>query len=67
MTEKEMEEILSLDNDVLDDVYQYWAPPSDTEIRIPPLIFARLKQDMAEFIMNYIRHLGLKQYVHYCL
>lgn len=46
-----MEELLSLDNEVLDDVYQYWAPPSNKEIRIPPLIWTRLKQDMAEFIV----------------
>ncbi len=47
-----MEEVLSLDDDVLDEFYQYWKPPSESELQIPPFIWTRLKQEMSEFIMN---------------
>lgn len=51
LSAQEMEDVLSLDDEVLDDVYQYWPPPSNTEIRIPPLIWARLQEDMSDFIV----------------
>jgi hypothetical protein len=47
-----MEELLSLDDEVLQDVYTHWAPPNDDIIRIPPLLWARLREDMRDFIMN---------------
>lgn len=37
LTEVEMEDVLSLDDQVLDDVYQYWDPPVKGIVRIPPL------------------------------
>lgn len=46
----EMTEILSLDDAVMQDVYQFWKPPSDTEIAIPPLLWTRLREQIQEFI-----------------
>lgn len=46
-----MEEALCLADPVLEDVYQYWPPPLNLALRIPPLLWARLKHDIADFIM----------------
>ena len=32
-----MEDILSIDDEVLNEIYEYWPPPTPTDLRIPPL------------------------------
>ena len=44
LTEVELEDMLSCDDDVLQEVYHYHDPPIEGAIRIPPLLWARIKQ-----------------------
>ena len=50
LTEAEMEDVLSCDDQVLNDVYQYWDPPDEGVVRIPPSLWKRLRLDIDEFI-----------------
>lgn len=50
LTENELEDALSLDNDVIDDVYQYWDPPVEGVVRLPNLLWARIRHDIEEFL-----------------
>lgn len=50
LTESELEDTLSLDDDVIDDVYQYWDPPVQGVIRLPNLLWARIRHDIDEFL-----------------
>eukprot|EP00057_Strongylocentrotus_purpuratus_P006352 XP_011660826.1 PREDICTED: NACHT and WD repeat domain-containing protein 1-like [Strongylocentrotus purpuratus] len=50
LTEAEIEDVLSCDDKVLNDVYQYWDPPVEGAVRIPPSVWKRLHQDIEEFI-----------------
>ena len=43
VTDGEMEDLLSLEDEVLQDTYLYHLPPDPLLIRIPPLMWARLK------------------------
>ncbi|XP_048740917.2 NACHT and WD repeat domain-containing protein 2-like [Ostrea edulis] len=45
LSEAELEDILSCDDDVLNDVYMYWTPPIR---RLPPLILVRLKASLED-------------------
>lgn len=47
LTESELEDILSCDEEVLNDVYQYWLPPVR---RLPPLLLVRMKADLGEYL-----------------
>ncbi|CAB1324586.1 unnamed protein product [Coregonus sp. 'balchen'] len=38
LSEAELRDILSLDDNVLAEVYQYWLPPNHSLIRLPPLL-----------------------------
>lgn len=49
LSDAEMEDVLSLDDDVLNDVYQYWTPPLR---RIPPLLWVRIKSDLSSYIVS---------------
>ncbi|CAH1788164.1 unnamed protein product [Owenia fusiformis] len=49
LTEAELEDILSCDEDVLNDVYQYWTPPVR---RLPPLLMVRIKADLQQYIVD---------------
>ncbi|XP_046337848.2 NACHT domain- and WD repeat-containing protein 1-like isoform X2 [Haliotis rufescens] len=49
LTESELEDILSCDDDVLNDVYMYWTPPVR---RLPPLLLVRLKADLGQYLMD---------------
>lgn len=49
LTDAEIDEILSIDDDVLNDVYQYWTPPVR---RIPPLLWVRVKSDLGSYIVS---------------
>lgn len=37
---------MSLDDDVISEVYRYFLPPSPSLIRLPPLLWAGLRQDL---------------------
>ena len=50
LTEAELEDIMSCDDDVLNDVYMYWEPPVR---RLPPLLFVRLKADLSQYLGSY--------------
>jgi hypothetical protein len=42
-----LEDILSLDDEVLNDVYQYSTPPYR---RLPPLIWVRVRADLKDYL-----------------
>jgi len=47
LAEAELEDMLSLDDQVLQDVYQYWLPPIR---RIPSLLWTRIKGELDSYI-----------------
>ncbi|GFQ99226.1 NACHT and WD repeat domain-containing protein 2 [Trichonephila clavata] len=47
MSETELEDLISLDDIVLDDVYQYHMPPVR---RIPPLLWTRIRRDLPNYL-----------------
>ena len=49
LTEPELEDILSLDDEVLNDVYQYWTPPIR---RLPPLLWLRIRSDIGDYLID---------------
>lgn len=49
LTESELEDLLSLDDNVLNDVYQYWTPPVR---RLPPLIWLRVRSDLGDYLVE---------------
>ena len=49
LSDAEIDDILSIDDDVLNDVYQYWTPPLR---RIPPLLWIRVKTDLASYVIS---------------
>ncbi|KAM9460844.1 NACHT domain- and WD repeat-containing protein 1 [Clarias gariepinus] len=52
LSEAELRDILSVDNDVLAEVYQSRLPPSHTLIRFPPLLWARLRYDLKDHLVE---------------
>ena len=52
LTEAELEDVLSLDNEVLDDVYQYWDPPFPGIIRIPTILWKRIRHYIEDYIVE---------------
>uniref|UniRef100_A0A673LBW1 NACHT domain- and WD repeat-containing protein 1-like n=1 Tax=Sinocyclocheilus rhinocerous TaxID=307959 RepID=A0A673LBW1_9TELE len=46
LSEAELQDVLSLDNDVLAEMYKYWLPPSHTLLRFPRLHWSRLRHDL---------------------
>ena len=47
LSESELEDLISLDDKVLDDVYQYHLPPTR---RIPPLLWTRIRNDLPNYL-----------------
>ncbi|XP_023233004.1 NACHT and WD repeat domain-containing protein 2-like [Centruroides sculpturatus] len=47
VSEMELEDLLSLDDQVLEDVYQYHLPPVR---RIPPLLWTRIRNDLPKYL-----------------
>ncbi|UYV61467.1 NWD2 [Cordylochernes scorpioides] len=47
VSESELEDLLSLDDTVLEDVYQYHLPPVR---RIPPLLWTRIRNDLPNYL-----------------
>ncbi|KAK3561676.1 hypothetical protein QTP86_012485 [Hemibagrus guttatus] len=52
LSEAELRDILSVDNDVLAEVYQNRLPPSHTLIRFPPFLWARLRHDLKDHLVE---------------
>jgi len=46
----EMEDVLSCDDQVLDEVYRYHDPPLHSTVRIPSLMWARVTEDLREYL-----------------
>ena len=49
LTGPELEDLLSLDDEVLNDVYQYWTPPIR---RLPPLLWIRIRSDIGDYLIE---------------
>ena len=49
MSEPEIEDFISLDDKVLDDIYQYHLPPTR---RIPPLLWTRVRSDLPGYLAD---------------
>ncbi|XP_070558651.1 NACHT domain- and WD repeat-containing protein 1-like isoform X2 [Ptychodera flava] len=49
LSESEIEDILSCDDDVLNDVYQYWTPPTR---RLPPLLWIRIHSALSSYLVE---------------
>ncbi|EDO40517.1 predicted protein, partial [Nematostella vectensis] len=49
LSEPELEDILSCDEEVLDEVFQYWTPPVR---RIPPLLWARIRAELNSYVVE---------------
>ena len=52
LTESELEHVLSLDDEVLNDIYQYWDPPAKGVLRIPSLLWKRIRHAIADYIVE---------------
>lgn len=50
----ELENVLSMNDSVLDEVYKYHNPPIQGIVTIPPLMFARIKFDLKEYLSERI-------------
>lgn len=46
--EAELRDVMSLDDDVISEVYRYSLPPTPSLIRFPPVLWARLKWDLRD-------------------
>ncbi|XP_032268219.1 NACHT domain- and WD repeat-containing protein 1 isoform X2 [Phoca vitulina] len=46
LSEAELKDALSLDDEVLQAVYRDWTPPSKELLRFPPLLWVRLRRDL---------------------
>ncbi len=47
--DNELEDILSCDEEVLQDVFQWWVPPLR---RIPPLLWVRIRSELAPYLVE---------------
>uniref|UniRef100_A0A3B3BH83 NACHT and WD repeat domain containing 1 n=1 Tax=Oryzias melastigma TaxID=30732 RepID=A0A3B3BH83_ORYME len=50
LLEAELYDVMSLDDDVISEVYRYTHPPTPSLIRLPPLLWARLKRDLKDHL-----------------
>ena len=50
LSDVEMKDILSLNNDVIDELHPYWSPPSAGVSRVPTLAWIRLRDDLKEYM-----------------
>ncbi|XP_035800842.2 NACHT domain- and WD repeat-containing protein 1 isoform X1 [Amphiprion ocellaris] len=48
LLEAELRDVMSLDNDVISEVYRYFLPPTPSMIRLPPFLWARLRWDLED-------------------
>ncbi|XP_062308645.1 NACHT domain- and WD repeat-containing protein 1 [Osmerus eperlanus] len=59
LSEAELQDILSLDDNVLDELYQHFLPLNNKVIRLPFLLWARLRHDLGDLIVERQAH-GMK-------
>ncbi|XP_074060516.1 NACHT domain- and WD repeat-containing protein 1-like [Macrotis lagotis] len=52
LLEAELKDVLSLDDEVLMEVYQEWTPPSKDVLRFPPLLWVRLRRDLGDCLVK---------------
>lgn len=52
LLETELRDIMSLDDDVISEVYRHSPPPTRSLIRLPPLLWARLKRDLDDYLVE---------------
>ncbi|XP_061195715.1 NACHT domain- and WD repeat-containing protein 1-like [Saccostrea echinata] len=52
ISENELEDVLSCDDEALNDVYRYHNPPIAGIVRIPPVLVARIKYDIREYLVE---------------
>ena len=52
LTEAELEDVLSLDDNVLNDIYQYWDPPVEGIVRIPSLLWKRIRHFIDDYVVE---------------
>ncbi|XP_068176521.1 NACHT domain- and WD repeat-containing protein 1 [Antennarius striatus] len=50
LLEAELRDVMSLDDDVIFEVYRYSLPPTPSLIRLPPFLWARLRWDLEEHL-----------------
>ncbi|KAL4239740.1 NACHT domain- and WD repeat-containing protein 1 [Mactra antiquata] len=50
LTEFEIEDVLSCDDEVLNEVYKYHDPPVPGIVRIPPVLWARIRYDIEDYL-----------------
>ncbi|XP_033743470.1 uncharacterized protein LOC117329570 [Pecten maximus] len=55
-SETEMEDVLSCDDEALNDIYHYHDPPVEGIVRIPPVLWARLRYDLKEYLVERRSH-----------
>ena len=53
ISEVELEDVLSCNDEVLNEVYKYHDPPVAGMIRIPPLLWTRARFDLKEYIVEH--------------
>ncbi|ELU09567.1 hypothetical protein CAPTEDRAFT_227456 [Capitella teleta] len=52
LSEVELEDVLSCNDEVLDDVYQFHDPPVEGIVRIPPLMWTRVRAELSSYIVE---------------
>ena len=62
LTEVELEDVLSCDNDVLNEVYVYHDPPVPGVLRIPNLLWTRLKLEISEYLTERLSYGRVTKY-----
>ncbi|KAL3876006.1 hypothetical protein ACJMK2_033895 [Sinanodonta woodiana] len=56
ITDIEIEDALSCDDKVLDEVYRFHDPPVNGIVRIPPVLWARIRHDIQEYLVERMSH-----------
>ncbi|CAH1783942.1 unnamed protein product [Owenia fusiformis] len=52
LSETEMEDVLSLSDEVLQDTYLYHLPPNEKLIHLPPLLWTRIVNDIGQYFVT---------------
>ena len=56
LTEFEIEDVLSCDDKVLDEVYRFHDPPVPGIVRIPPVLWTRIRFDLKEYLVERVSY-----------
>ena len=52
VTENEILDLLSLDNEVLFEAYEHWSPPTNDTVRVPSFSWTRLNFDLSKYLVQ---------------